>query len=65
MTAQRRPGLAHPVAKSGPALVDGFTNAFIAGTVIAALGILASLTLIRPRELESAPEAEPALDLAA
>jgi EmrB/QacA subfamily drug resistance transporter len=47
------------------ALVDGFTNAFIAGTVIAALGILASLTLIRPRELESAQEAEPALDLAA
>jgi EmrB/QacA subfamily drug resistance transporter len=47
------------------ALVDGFTNAFIAGTVIAALGILASLTLIRRRELEPVPEAEPALDLAA
>jgi EmrB/QacA subfamily drug resistance transporter len=47
------------------ALVDGFTNAFIAGTVIAALGVLASLTLIRRRELEPVPEAEPALDLAA
>jgi EmrB/QacA subfamily drug resistance transporter len=47
------------------ALVDGFTNAFIAGTVIAALGILASLTLIRRHELEPVPEAEPALDLAA
>jgi len=47
------------------ALVDGFTNAFIAGTVIAALGILASLTLIRRRELEPVPDAEPALDLAA
>jgi EmrB/QacA subfamily drug resistance transporter len=47
------------------ALVDGFTNAFIAGTVIAALGIIASLTLIRRRELEPVPEAEPALDLAA
>jgi EmrB/QacA subfamily drug resistance transporter len=47
------------------ALVDGFTDAFIAGTVIAALGILASLTLIRRRELEAAPEAQPALDLAA
>jgi hypothetical protein len=33
--------------------------------VIAALGILASLTLIRRRELEPVPEAEPALDLAA
>jgi EmrB/QacA subfamily drug resistance transporter len=47
------------------ALVDGFTNAFIAGTVIAALGVLASLTLIRRRELEPVPEAEPALDIAA
>jgi sugar phosphate permease len=47
------------------ALVDGFTDAFIAGTVIAALGILAALTLIRRRELEAAPEAQPALDLAA
>jgi EmrB/QacA subfamily drug resistance transporter len=47
------------------ALVDGFTNAFIAGTVIAALGILASLTLIRRRELETVPDTEPALDLAA
>jgi EmrB/QacA subfamily drug resistance transporter len=47
------------------ALVDGFTAAFVAGTIIAALGVLASLTLIRRRELEAAPEAEPALDLAA
>jgi EmrB/QacA subfamily drug resistance transporter len=47
------------------ALVDGFTAAFVAGTVIAALGIAAALTLVRRRELEAAPEAEPALDLAA
>jgi EmrB/QacA subfamily drug resistance transporter len=47
------------------ALVHGFTGAFVAGTVIAALGIVASLTLIRRRELESVPTAEPALDLAA
>jgi EmrB/QacA subfamily drug resistance transporter len=47
------------------ALVDGFTAAFIAGVVIAALGVLAALTLIRRDELESVPEAEPALDLAA
>jgi EmrB/QacA subfamily drug resistance transporter len=53
-------GSALPVA-----LVDGFTAAFIAGVVIAGLGIVAALTLIRREELEAAPEAEPALDLAA
>jgi EmrB/QacA subfamily drug resistance transporter len=47
------------------ALVDGFTAAFVAGVIVAALGILASLTLIRRDELEAAPEAQPALDLAA
>jgi EmrB/QacA subfamily drug resistance transporter len=48
------------------ALVDGFTAAFLAGVVIAGLGIVAALTLIRRDELEQAPEAtEPALDLAA
>ena len=54
-------GSALPVA-----LVDGFTAAFLAGAIIAALGIVASLTLIRRDELEQVPEdAEPALDLAA
>ena len=47
------------------ALVDGFTAAFIVGAVIAAVGIVASLTLIRRDELAQAPEAQPALDLAA
>jgi hypothetical protein len=50
------------------ALVDGFTAAFLAGTGIAAVGILVALTLIRRDELESVPaetEGEPALDLAA
>ena len=47
------------------ALVDGFTAAFVAGAIIAALGVLAALTLIRREELAAAPEAEPALDLAA
>src|SRR5687768_13098499 len=46
------------------ALVDGFTAAFVAGVGIAAVGVLAALTLIRRDELESAPEAEPAYDLA-
>jgi MFS family permease len=52
-----------------PALVDGFTLAFIVGVGIAAAGILAALTLIRRDELEVAPVAEsapePVLDLAA
>jgi len=52
------------------ALVDGFTAAFVAGAIIAALGILASLTLIRRHELEQPvpavePVAEPALEQAA
>ena len=47
------------------ALVDGFTAAFVAGVIIAAVGVVASLTLIRRDELERAPELEPALDLAA
>ncbi len=47
------------------ALVDGFTAAFVAGVVIAGLGVVAALTLIRRDELERAPEARPALDLAA
>jgi MFS family permease len=47
------------------ALVDGFTAAFVAGAIIAALGVVAALTLIRREELAVAPEAEPALDLAA
>ncbi len=52
-------------AAQSQALVDGFTAAFIVGTVIAAVGVVASLTLIRRDELAQAPEVEPALDLAA
>ncbi|HEX6701457.1 MAG TPA: MFS transporter, partial [Gaiellaceae bacterium] len=47
------------------ALVDGFTAAFVAGLIVAALGIAAAVTLIRRDELEQTPELEPALDLAA
>jgi len=47
------------------ALVDGFHSAFIAGVIIAGLGIVAALTLIRRDELEQVHEAEPALDIAA
>jgi EmrB/QacA subfamily drug resistance transporter len=47
------------------ALVDGFTAAFVAGAIVAAIGIVAALTLLRRDELEAVPEAEPALELAA
>jgi EmrB/QacA subfamily drug resistance transporter len=48
------------------ALVDGFQGAFFAGVIVAGLGIVAALTLIRRDELEpQAQEVVPALDLAA
>ncbi len=47
------------------ALVTGFHGAFVAGVIIAALGIVATLTLVRRDELEQQTfEAEPAFDLA-
>jgi EmrB/QacA subfamily drug resistance transporter len=48
------------------ALVDGFHGAFFAGVILAAIGIVAALTLIRRDELEQPVEqVEPVLDLAA
>ena len=48
------------------ALVDGFQGAFIAGVIVAGLGIVAALTLIRRDELEpQTQEVEPVFDLAA
>ena len=48
------------------ALVHGFTGAFVVGAGIAAVGIVAALTLIRRDELEQAPEQlGSVLDLAA
>ncbi len=51
------------------ALVDGFRGAFLAGVVIAAIGIVAAFVLIRKDELEVIiqpdEQAEPAFDLAA
>jgi EmrB/QacA subfamily drug resistance transporter len=51
------------------ALVTGFHAAFYAGVVVAVIGIVAALTLIRRDELESKPEElatiEPVFDLAA
>ena len=50
------------------ALVDGFSGAFLVGAIIAALGIVSVLVLIRRDELEEADvlalEGEPALEAA-
>ena len=53
-------------ATRAQALVDGFHGAFLAGVILAAIGIVAALTLIRRDELEQPlEEAEPVFDLAA
>ena len=65
-TSRTADASSRPAPRCRSALVDGFTGAFIAGVGIAAVGIVAALTLIRRDELEHAPaELEPALDLAA
>ena len=60
-------------ARSGSALptalVDGFSSAFLAGAIVAAVGLVAALTLIRRTELETEavvpePSAKPELDAA-
>jgi len=55
-------GTALPIA-----LTDGFEAAFIGGAIVAAIGVVASLILIRGRDLvqEEPVEAPPAFDLAA
>ncbi len=53
-------------ATQASALVTGFHGAFLAGVIIAALGIVASLALIRRDELaQPVDDLEPVLDLAA
>jgi EmrB/QacA subfamily drug resistance transporter len=54
-------------ATQASAAVTGFHTAFVAGGIVAAVGIVAALVLIRRDELEQPVEldAEPALDLAA
>jgi predicted small integral membrane protein len=47
------------------ALVHGFSAAFLAGVIIAGLGVVAALALIRREELEQPQEVEPVFDLAA
>jgi sugar phosphate permease len=54
-------------ATQSSALVTGFHGAFWAGVIIAVVGVVATLTLIRRDELEQGaePVGEPVLDLAA
>jgi sugar phosphate permease len=66
-TSRTSHALAHGTAQPS-ALVHGFTAAFFVGAGIAAVGIVAALTLIRRDELEQVAEQEqlePVLDLAA
>jgi MFS family permease len=44
------------------ALTNGFTAAFIAGGIVAFAGILVALFVVRGRDLEEVPEAEPVLE---
>ena len=46
------------------ALVDGFSSAFLAGAIVAGLGLIAALTLIRRDELQPELVAESEVDLA-
>ena len=65
-TTRTTDALAGGATKSS-ALVTGFHGAFWAGVIIAAVGVVAALTLIRRDELAQGaePVAEPVLDLAA
>jgi MFS family permease len=47
------------------ALTDGFQDAFIAGGIVAFVGILVSIFVVRGRDLEEVPEVEPAFEQAA
>jgi EmrB/QacA subfamily drug resistance transporter len=47
------------------ALTNGFQEAFIAGAIVAFVGILVALFVVRGRDLEEVPEAEPVLEPAA
>ncbi len=58
-TSAAEDGAAQPVA-----LVDGFQGAFWAAAVVAALGIVVSMTLIRREELSAETELVPSLEAA-
>ena len=47
------------------ALTNGFQDAFVAGGIVAFVGILVSIFVVRGRDLEEVPEVEPAFEQAA
>jgi MFS family permease len=47
------------------ALTNGFQEAFVAGAIVGVVGILVALFVVRGRDLEEVPNAEPALEQAA
>jgi MFS family permease len=47
------------------ALTNGFQDAFVAGALVAFVGILVSIFVVRGRDLEEVPEVEPAFEQAA
>jgi MFS family permease len=47
------------------ALTNGFQDAFIAGAIVAFVGILVSIFVVRGRDLQEVPEMEPVLEQAA
>jgi EmrB/QacA subfamily drug resistance transporter len=47
------------------ALTNGFQDAFVAGAIVAFVGILVSIFVVRGRDLQEVPEMEPVLEQAA
>jgi MFS family permease len=47
------------------ALTNGFQDAFVAGALVAFVGILVAVFVVRGRDLEEVPEVQPALEPAA
>jgi MFS family permease len=47
------------------ALTNGFQDAFVAGALVAFVGILVAIFVVRGRDLEEVPEMEPVLEPAA
>jgi EmrB/QacA subfamily drug resistance transporter len=47
------------------ALTNGFQNAFVAGGIVAFIGILVAIFVVRGRDLEEVPEVQPAFEQAA
>ena len=54
-----------PASSPALALTNGFQDAFVAGALVAFVGILVAVFVVRGRDLEEVPEVEPAFEQAA